>query len=114
MDKWLFIEVQTYQSVNKMGLELGRYVEKRYDHAVVHIDCIDAISADIETKMAELEKKFPRSRPFKYAKREYRDRYQEIVPELSAKPDSTNIDSYIFVLRTSGIRKMNLETSLNF
>ena len=31
MDKWFFIEVQTYQSVNKMGLELGHYVEKQYD-----------------------------------------------------------------------------------
>lgn len=114
MDKWFFIEVQTYQSVNKMGLELGKYVEKRYDHAVVHKDCINDISADIEAKMAELEKKYPRSRPFKYKKREYRDRYQELTPELSAKSDSTYSDNYIFVLRTSFVRKMNLECSLNF
>ena len=69
MDKWFFIEVQTYQSVN--------------------------------------------NRPFKYEKREYKDRWQETVPEISAKPDSTYNDNYIFVLRTSSIRKMNLETSLN-
>lgn len=112
MDKWFFIEVQTYLSVNKMGLELGKYVEKRYDHAVVHKDCINDISADIEAKMAELEKKYPRCRPFKYEKREYKDRWQETVPEISAKPDSTYNDNYIFVLRTSSIRKMNLETSL--
>ena len=43
MDKWFFIEVQTYQSVNKMGLELGHYVEEMYDHTVVHKDCIPVI-----------------------------------------------------------------------
>ena len=114
MDKWFFIEVQTYRSVNKMGLELGEYVEKRYDHAVVHKDCIVDISDDIKAKMAELEEKYPRSRPFKYEKRKYKDRWQETVPELSAKPDSTYNDNYIFVLRTSSIRKMNLENSLIF
>lgn len=60
MDTWLFIEVQTYQSVNKMGLELGKYVEKRYDQTVVHKDCIDDISADIKKKMEELQEKYPR------------------------------------------------------
>ena len=109
MDKWFYIEVQAYQSVNKMGLELGHYVEKKYDHTVVHKDCIPDIS-----KKEELEEKYPRSRPFKYEKREYVDRWQETVPEISAKPDSTYNDNYIFILRTSSIRKMNLETSLQF
>ena len=113
MDKWFFIEVQTYQSVNKMGLELGHYVEKQYDHMVVHKDCIPVIYDDIKAKKEELEEKYPRSRPFKFEKREYKDRWQETVPEISAKPDSTYNDNYIFVLRTSSIRKMNLETSLN-
>lgn len=112
MDKWFYIEVQAYQSVNKMGLELGHYVEEKYDHVVVHKDCIPDIYADIEAKKAELEEKYHRSRPFKYEKREYVDRWQETVPEISAKPDSTYNDNYIFVLRTSSIRKMNLETSL--
>ena len=113
MDKWFFIEVQTYQSVNKMGLELGHYVEKQYDHMVVHKDCIPVIYDDIKAKKEELEEKYPRSRPFKYEKRVYKDRWQEEVPEISAKPDSTYNDNYIFILRTYSIRKMNLETSLN-
>ena len=50
MDKWYYIEVQTYQSVNKMGLELGHYVEKKYDHTVVHKDCIPDIYDDIKAK----------------------------------------------------------------
>lgn len=77
MDKWFYIEVQTYQSVNKMGLELGHYVEKKYDHTVVHKDCIPDIYDDIKAKKEELEEKYPRSRPFKYEKREYKDRWQE-------------------------------------
>lgn len=113
MDKWFYIEVQTYQSVNNMGLELGRYVEERYDHTVVHKDCISDIYADIDAKRHELEEKYPRSRPFKYEKREYVDRWKETVPEISAKPDSTYNDNFIFILRTSSIRKMNLETSLS-
>ena len=112
MDKWFYIEVQAYQSVNKMGLELGHYVEEKYDHTVVHKDCIPDIYDDIKAKKEELEEKYPRSRPFKYEKWEYKDRWQETVPEISAKPDSTYNDNYIFVLRTSSIRKMNLETSL--
>lgn len=115
MDKWFYIEVQTYLSVNKMGLELGHYVEEKYDHVVVHKDCIPDIYADIEAKKAELEEKYPRSRPFKYEKREYKDRWQETVPEISAKPDSSTYnDSYVFILRTKSIRKMNLEVNLNF
>lgn len=112
MDKWFYIEVQTYQSVNKMGLELGHYVEKKYDHTVVHKDCIPDIYYDIKAKKEELEEKYPRSRPFKYEKEEYKDRWQETVPVISAKPDGTYNDNYIFILKTSTIRKMNLETSL--
>ena len=114
MDKWFFIEVQTYQSVNKMGLELGHYVEEKYDHTVVHKDCIPDIYDDIKAKKEKLEEKYPRSRPFKYEKWEPEDMWQEKVPRISAKPDSTYNDNYVFILRTSSIRKMNLETSLQF
>ena len=104
--------MQTYQSVNKMGLELGHYVEEKYDHTVVHKDCIPAIYNDIKAKKEELEVKYPRSRPFKYEMSVYKDKWQEGIPTISAKPDSTYNDNYIFILRTSSIRKMNLETSL--
>lgn len=113
MDTWLFIEVQTYQSVNKMGLELGKYVEKRYDQAVVHKDCIYDISADIKQKMEELQEKYPRCRPFKFEKGVYVDRYQEKIIDLSAKPDNPYNDNYVFILRTKFVRKMNLEINLH-
>lgn len=113
MDKWFFIEVQTYQSVNKMGLELGEYVEKRYDHTVVHKNCIDDISADIKQKMEELQEKYPRCRPFKLEKGVHVDRYQEIIIDLSAKPDNPYNDNYVFILRTKFVRKMNLIANLH-
>ena len=117
MDKWLYIEVQAYLSVNinKMGLELGHYVEEKYDHVVVHKDCIPDIYNDIKAKKEELEEKYPRSRPFIYEKREYKDSWQETFLKISAKPDSicTYKDNYVFILRATSIRKMNLETSLN-
>ena len=88
MDKWFFIEVQTYQSVNKMGLELGHYVEKKYDHTVVHKDCIPDIYDGIKAKKEELEEKYPRSRPSN-SKRESirtdgRRRCQRFSPSLTA------------------------------
>lgn len=112
MDKWFYIEVQTYKSVNKMGLELIQYVEEKYDHSVVHKDCIPDIYNDIKAMKEGLEVKYPRSRPFKYEMSIYIDKWLEGVPTISAKPDSAYNDNYIFILRTSSIRKMNLETSL--
>ena len=111
MDKWYFLEVQTYLSVNNMGRELGQYVYEKYDQMVVHKDCIDEIEADIKSKMEELTGKYPRCKPFKYNLRRYRDRYQEEVPEISVKPDNPYNDNYVFVLGVKYIRKMNLENS---
>ena len=113
MDKWYFIEVQTYQSVNNMGKELGLYVNDRYDQTVVHKDCMGDVSADIEQKMQELEEKYPRCKKFKYEIREYKDRYETVI-DISAKPDNIYNDNYVFILRTRTIRKMNLENNLLF
>ena len=109
----MFIEVQTYLSVNKMGLELGQYVYNRYDQVVVHEDCLGEISSDIEQKMAELEEKYPRCKKFKYDVREYQDRYHETVTDISAKPDNTYNDNYVFVLRTKSVRKVNVVCHLH-
>lgn len=114
MDKWFFIEVQTYMSVNNMGRELGQYVYDKYDQAVVHKDCLCDISCDIEEKMTELEEKYPRCKKFKYDIREYEDRYHETVTDISVKPNNVYNDNYVFILRTKIVRKMNLETTILF
>ena len=113
MDSYCFIEVQTYASVNKMGLELGQYVYDRYDQVVVHENCKYSIKADILQKAEELKEKYPRCRPFKIDWRDYMGRYG-FVFDISAKPDNQYNDNYVFILRTSHIRKMNLEVQLNY
>lgn len=104
MNKWLFVEVQTYRSVNNMGKELGEYVVHKYDQTVVHKDSINDISNDIKEKMAELEQKYPRCKPLKYETRVYSERYGGVF-DLSAKPDNPQNDNYAFILRTKSVRK---------
>ena len=114
MDRWFFIEVQTYRSVNKMGLELGEYVYERYDQSVVHQDCMSDIAADIQAKMEELQEKYPRCREFLFEHRGYTDKYGVTTDDISVKPNSQFNDNYVFILNTKYIRKLNLETSLLF
>ena len=114
MDRYFFIEVQTYRSVNKMGLELGSYVYERYDQKVVHQDCMSDIAADIKKKMEELQERYPRCKPFKYEHRRYIDRYSVTNYEIWVKPDNPQNDNYVFSLDTKFIRRLNLETSLLF
>lgn len=113
MDRYYFIEVQAYKSVNNMGLELGQYVYDRFNWMAVHEGCIDDIVNEIKEKMEELEGKYPKCRPFKFNQRIYTDLYHETEYDISAKPDSQYNDNYIFILRTTLIRKMNLELTLN-
>ena len=114
MDRWFFIEVQTYRSVNKMGLELGEYVYDRYDQTAVHQDCMSDIAADIQAKMEELQEKYPRCREFLFEHRGYSDKYDVTTDDIYVKPSNQYNDNYVFILRSKYIRKMNLETSLNF
>lgn len=114
MDKWLFIEVQTYQSVNNMGRELAQYVYDKYDQTVVHKDCIPDINQDIILKMDELQHKYPRCKPFKHEARKYEDRRHETVFDISVGSCNPYNDNFVFILRTKCITKMNLETTLLF
>ncbi len=114
MDKWLFIEVQTYQSVNNMGRELAQYVYDKYDQTVVHKDCIPDIQADIIRKMGELQEKYPRCKPFGHDTRKYEDRRHETVYDIYVGSYNPRSDNFVFILRTKCITKMNLETSLHF
>lgn len=113
MDRWFFIEVQTYRSVNNMGLELGDYVYDKYDQTVVHQDCMSEIACDIKGKMEELQAKYPRCKAFKFEHRGFSDKYGVTADDIAVKPDNPYNDNYVFILRSKYIRKMNLETSLN-
>ena len=112
MDRWFFVEVQTYKSVNKMGLELGEYVYGKYDQVVVHQDCMNDIANDIKCKIEELQQKYPRCKAFKFEHTGYGDRYGITTDTISVKPESQYNDNFAFILSTKYIRKMNLECNL--
>lgn len=111
MDKYYFIEVQTYKSVNNMGLELGQYVFEKYNQVVVHSNCMYDIKYDIEIKMKELEEKYPKCKPFKFQTMFYKDRYGETFEEITVRPDSPYNDNLVFTTNVKVVRKLNLETS---
>lgn len=111
MDKYYFISVMAYQSVNNMGLELNKYVVERYDQAVVHANCIYGIKADIEQKMGELQEKYPRSRPFKLIVNDRKDKYGESYIDLYVTANK-DIDKHVFVMNVSVVRHLNLECNL--
>lgn len=104
MAKNYFVTVRTYQSVNNMGLELGRYVEKKYYNVVVSAEDFGKVIADIMEKMKELERKYPRSRAFRMETLSHKDRYQQDTPSLYVTPQSKYNDNHIFVLDTAVIR----------
>ena len=111
MDKYYFISVMAYQSVNNMGLELNKYVVGRYDQAVVHANCIYGIKADIEQKMVELQEKYPRSRPFKLIVNDRKDKYGEPFSDIHVTANK-DIDKHVFVMNVSVVRHLNLECNL--
>ena len=109
-----FIEVRTYKSTNKMGLELGEFVEQEFNHKVIdeeNFECV--VINSIKEKMTILEKKYPRCRPFRYVQYDHRDLLKKESPYIYVKPESTFNDNVIFSLDTTVIRnKVNVESFL--
>ncbi len=102
--KHYFISVTAYLSVNNMGKELGQYVEDKYNQTVVSEDDFEDVAIDIAEKKTELEKKYPRCRPFRYLTYKGTDRYGQECENIYVKPDSSYNDNVIFSLRTTVIR----------
>lgn len=105
MEKYYFVTVRTYQSVNNMGLELGKYVEEKYDKVVMPAGDFGRVQGDILEKMKELEKKYPRSRAFKMETLSLTDiLHGKNAPSLYVKPQNKYNDNHIFVLDAFVIR----------
>lgn len=104
MAKNYFVTVRTYQSVNNMGLELGRYVERKYDKVVVPAEDFGKVTDDILRNMKALENKYPRSRAFKMETLNSKDRYQQNAPSIYVTPQSKYNDNHVFILDTAVIR----------
>ena len=115
MEKNYFIEVRTYKSTNKMGLELGEFVEQEFNHKVIDEENFESVVINtIKEKMAILESKYPRCKPFRYVQYNHSDLYKKESPNIYVKPESTFNDNVIFSLDTTVIRnKVNVESFLN-
>lgn len=109
-----FIEVRTYKSTNKMGLELGEFVEQEFNHKVIdeeNFECV--VINSIKEKMTILEKKYPRCRPFRYVQYDHSDLHKKESPNIYVKPESGFNDNVVFSLDTAVIRnKVNVESFL--
>lgn len=112
--KHYFIEVRTYKSTNKMGLELGEFVEQEFDHKVIdeeNFECV--VINSIKEKMTILEKKYPHCRPFRYVQYDHSDLHKKESPNIYVKPESNFNDNVVFSLDTTVIRnKVNVESFL--
>lgn len=109
-----FIEVRAYKSTNKMGLELGEFVEQEFNHKVIdeeNFECV--VINSIKEKMTILEKKYPRCRPFRYVQYDHSDLHKKESPNIYVKPESNFNDNAVFSLDTTVIRnKVNVESFL--
>lgn len=106
-----FMEVRTYKSTNKMGIELGDFVEQTFNHKVIDGEFFESVVINtIKEKMAILEKKYPRCRPFRCVEYKHKDLYRNESPKIYVKPDSSYNDNIVFNLDTTVIRnKVNVE-----
>lgn len=106
------MEVRTYKSTNKMGIELGDFVEQEFNHKVIDAGFFESVVINtIKEKMAILEKKYPRCRPFRYMQYDQTDLYGKESPSIYVKPDSSYNDNVVFSLDTTVIRnKVNVES----
>ena len=100
-----FMDVRTYKSTNKMGLELGEFVEQEFNHKVIDEESFeDVVVNTIKEKMAILEMKYPRCRPFRYVQYDHSDIYKNESPNIYVKPESSYNDNMVFSLDTTVIR----------
>lgn len=104
MSKHYFISVRTYKAVNSMGEALAHYVERKYHHTVVAADRFGEVVKDVREKQAQLEKEFPRCRPFRYNTYKTKDRYGNECEHVYVKPDSTYNDNVVYALEVEVIR----------
>ena len=89
MEKMYYVTVSDMKS-NRMGEQLAAYVKENYDHAAVTTSGIQAVKADIEKKMAELQNIYKRCKPFRLVYFTSRDLYGVDCPHITVRPDTEN------------------------
>ena len=106
-----FITVQTYNSVNKMGQELGEYVRITYDHTLVPEERFPEVVKDLKRVQGELEKKYPRCKPFEYHEYSFKDFYKLESPRIYVKPNNDYDDRSVYSLSTTVVRDRTAGTN---
>ena len=104
MEKMYFITVSDMKS-NSMGEHLAAYVKENYDHAAVTTSGIQAVKADIEKKMAELQNIYKRCKPFRLVYFTSRDLYGVDCPHITVRPDNDS-DRVVVYLSCKSIRHL--------
>ena len=99
-----YVTVSDYKS-NSMGEQLAAYVKENYDHAAVTTSGIQAVKADIEKKMAELQSIYKRCKPFRLGYFTYSDIYGVDCPHITVRPDNDS-ERVIVTLRCESIRHL--------
>lgn len=86
--------IKTYSSTNKKGRELNEFISKFEDVLIYDEIAFDALKQEVQTKVAELNTKYPKVKELVFTTKE---------SQWSVKPIDTP-DSYIFILDVAKVR----------
>lgn len=84
--------IQTYANVNRKGKEMNEYISKFKDILVMDNCALDALKAEIQTMVGELNEKYPKSKPIRF--REHGSQWRVDVDE----------NSVVFIMGYSQVR----------
>lgn len=86
--------LKTYACVNTKGRELQEFVMKFQDCLVSDEKSLANIKKEIEDKMKELEKKYPRTKPFQF---------KTFESQWWVTPENKYNDNHVFTLEFSAV-----------
>lgn len=86
--------IKTYSSTNKKGRELNEFISKFEDVLIYDELAFDALKQEVQTKVAELNAKYPKVKELVFTAR---------ASQWSVKPIDSP-DNYVFILDISKVR----------
>ena len=101
MTNCYFIKVETYRSVNSMGLEIGKFMDTNYNHTVVETKDFHLVVSTIKEMLRVLEKEHPKCKPFRTKLTEHKDRYGNTCQDFYIEKEDY---SYVAYIQTDCIR----------
>lgn len=103
-----FVEVQTYQSVSKMGKEIGNYVYIHYHHNLVTEGGWKALVDDVKKYIDKKQKEHPRCRPMVFRDAVFEDGFHKKYHRCSLRPQAQTNDNYAFIVETKRVYGIDL------